>query len=306
MKDKRLFLTGAGGFVGGHVLIAALPDWQVIGFTRSPAPLVHPRLIWWQHTLLDQEALARAFVLHRPTAVIHAAAMSDIDACEEQPELAYQMNVGVTQRIVQLCGQFGSKLVFTSTDTVFGGSKRFYREQDPVDPANYYGRTKVEAEQCVLQESSGAVVARLSLVAGLAAFDRGNSFIVRALTALTSGKPIAVPDDEFRTPVWVHTVSQALLELAAGEWSGLFHLAGNERLSRYEAVRRLADRLGASPDLVQIKNSPYLGGRAPRPKDVSLDNRKARSTLTTTFLDFNQTLGRILEEMRNVGSRNQT
>jgi len=287
-------VTGASGFVGGHVIRLALPHGKVVGLARSPAPLRHANLSWAQVDLMDPAALERAFKEHQPSAVIHAAALSDIDACERNPELAYGINVLATGHLVRLCLQFGSRLVFTSTDTVFSGAGRFYRETDAADPVNYYGRSKVAAERLVLEHENVFVVARLCLVAGFAAFSRGNSFLARALGSLRAGEPITLATDEFRTPVFVEVAARALLELAGNRMTGIYHLAGNNRLSRYEIGRKLAFLTGVNPELVRPRDSRSPAMGAARPKDVSLDNRKARSHLQTPFPDFEPTLMQLL------------
>ncbi len=294
MDKGRVMVTGASGFVGGHVVRLALPHGEVVGLARSPAPLQHSNLVWAQVDLLNLAALERAFEEHPPSTVIHAAALSDIDACERHQELAHDINVQATGHLVSLCRQFGSRLVFTSTDTVFSGTGRFYRETDTVEPVNYYGRTKVAAERLVLEPGYGFVVARLCLVAGFAAFSRGNSFMVRALASLRAEEPITLATDEFRTPVFVEVAARALLELAGNRLTGIYHLAGNNRLSRYEIGRKLAILAGANPDLVKPRDSRSPVTGAARPKDVSLDNRKARSHLKTPFPDFDPALLQLL------------
>ncbi len=292
---KNLLLTGAAGFVGGHILLRALENWRVIGLDFQPPPIFHARLKWHEIDLLDVGKLESIFQTNRPVAVIHTAAMSDIDACESNPDLATQLNVSVTEHLAHLCREFGSKLLFTSTDTIFAGTRSFYSEEDPPQPLNHYARTKVAAERIVLDLCPGSVVARLSLVAGLPAFSRGNSYMAKAVQALRAGQTIAFPDDEFRTPVYVCTAAEALLELADQDLSGIFHLAGNERLSRHETGCRLARKLKVDESLVLVKNSSQLPGRAPRPKDVSLSNTKARSQLQTPFLSFDATLEEMLK-----------
>jgi len=295
MVAKTLLLTGPAGFVGGHILLRALEAWKVVALDVEPAPIRHAHLAWHSIDLLDAGLLESIFRTNRPAAVIHTAAMSDIDVCESKPDLATRLNVGVTEHLAHLCRQFGSKLVFTSTDTVFVGTRSFYSEEDSPEPLNHYARTKVAAEQIVLDRCPGSVVARLSLVAGLPAFSRGNSYMAKAVQALHAGQSIAFPDDEFRTPIYVGTAAEALLELADRNLSGIFHLAGNERLSRHETGRRLASRLKVDVSLVMVKNASELSGRAPRPKDVSLSNAKARALLQTPFLSFDETLDEIFK-----------
>lgn len=290
MNKRTLFLTGAAGFVGGHVLRLALDRWQVLVLARSVAPFAHPCLIWAQGDLLDSGLVARLFAQHRPHAAIHCAAMSDIDACAQFPDQAFNMNVKTTALLTQLCDQIDAKLVFTSTDTVFDGTKSFYREGDQALPVNYYGQTKLEAEQAVLANNHRHAIVRLALVAGLPVFERGNSFMIRTRREWSAGNAMGMPDNEFRTPVFVHVAAQALLELAETSWHGLYHIAGNDRLSRFEMGQKFARKLGVNPDLVQVRNYQDHKARAVRPKDVSMDNAKARAQLRTVFPDFDQAL----------------
>jgi dTDP-4-dehydrorhamnose reductase len=147
----------------------------------------------------------------------------------------------------------------------------------------------------VLQLGAQGVVARLSLVMGLPVLGTVNSFLAKMVASLKSGSSTAMPSHEIRTPVDVITVGRALLELAAGDYTGIAHLAGNDSLSRLEMGRRIAARFGFSPELVVPAQPSQLPGRAPRPRDVSLDNRRTQEKLRTPMLSPDAALSLILE-----------
>lgn len=157
-------------------------------------------------------------------------------------------------------------------------------------PINAYGRTKVDAERVVVV-GARAAIARLSLVVGLPAFGAGNSFLVRMLKAWGEGGHRAGSGRrEIHTPIDVNTVGQALLELATRDLTGVFHLAGNTRVSRFEMAGQIATAFGYSVDRVAAQSPPVSSGRAPRPRDVSLSNAKARARLRTPMLDLSEAL----------------
>lgn len=305
---KRLMVTGADGFIAGNVVQQALGWWEVhalalerVAYPGEIAPdarLQTPNshgLHWHVFDLRDADRLRHVFREVHPDVFVHAAALADIDYCETHKDAAESVNVCVVRDIVRHCRQAGAKLVFLSTDTVFDGTRGFYREDDPPRPRNFYAETKVRAERVVTDTAGNAVIARLSLVMGLPALGAGNSFMARMIEALKDGREVGMPDNEIRTPIDVITLGRALLELADNDFAGCIHLAGNDRLSRHAMGQRIAERLGYPKDLVVVKNAEALLGRAPRPRDVSLDNAKARAFLKTPMRSLDGGLDLVLE-----------
>jgi len=195
--------------------------------------------------------------------------------------------------------------VFCSTDTVFDGEHAPYSETATPRPVNFYAQTKVAAEEIVARLAARAVIARLSLVVGLPFLGAGNSFLSRMIAAFKDGRTVAVPEHEVRTPVDVVTVGRALLELAAGDRHGIFHLAGHDRLNRFEMAQKIAVRFGFPKDFVVAQAADVTPGRAPRPRDVSLDNTKAGAKLRTPMRTFDEALSLILQAnaAQSAGSR---
>jgi dTDP-4-dehydrorhamnose reductase len=132
-------------------------------------------------------------------------------------------------------------------------------------------------------------------VVGLPLLGTGNSFLAKMMISLKAGRTVATPAEEIRTPVDVITVGRALLELAAGDHSGIFHIAGASRVSRLELNRAITTRFGFSQDLLVAQPANATPGRAPRPRDVSLANDKARAQLKTPMLTLDEGLSLILK-----------
>ena len=290
---NKLIVTGAHGFVAGSVLAQSGDEWQVHAVSRGE-PLAGRHALQW-HTCDPRQPgqIAQLFHEVRPQAVIHTAAVADIDFCQTHPDAARTANVDFTRTVADLCADTEARLVFCSTDTIFDGEHAPYSEDAPPGPVNLYAQTKVEAEQLVARLGSQAVIARLSLVVGLPLLGAGNSFLIRMIAALKDGKAVSVPEQEVRTPVDVITVGRALLELAAGNHHGIFHLAGRSRVNRFEMAQKIALCFGLPQHLVVAQGGANAPGRAARPRDVSLNNAKACAHLETPMRTLEEGLSLI-------------
>ena len=296
----KLLVTGSSGFVAGSVLAQAPRDWEIHAVSRRDISNALPGVYWHiRDDALVPGSVSELFDRIQPDALIHTAAIADIDLAERDQQLGRAVNVQMTQTLVSACSASDCKLVFCSTDTIFDGEHAPYREDDPPGPVNLYAETKVEAEQLVNRLGAQAVIARLSLVVGLPVLGSGNSFLIRMIEAFKEGRTVGMSVYEIRTPVDVITVGRALLELAASDHQGIFHLASLSRVSRLELARTVADRFGFSQDLVVAQPSgATVPGHAARPRDVSLDNSKARAELKTPMRTLDEGLSLILESGR--------
>ena len=229
MSGRPVWITGAGGLIGSYLVKAAskfAPDRQVAALTRE------------QLDLKDFAAVSRAFAAQRPEAIIHCAALSRAAACESNPALASKLNVDVTRHLCELAADI--PLFFFSTDVVFDGRKGNYVETDPVNPLSVYAETKAQAEKVVLQNPRHSVI-RTSLTTGVSPTgDR--SFTEQMRRALERGETLKLFTDEFRCPIPAAVTARAVWDLLQRNQPGLYHLAGSERLSRWEIGRLLEQR----------------------------------------------------------------
>lgn len=277
---RRLLITGVSGFLGWHLARAAQATWRVEGTYHRHRPSL-PGVTLHAIDLTDAEAMASWLRPLAPDAVIHTAALSQPNRCEQEPELSYAMNVEATRRLAQFCADSETSrcanrqipLVFTSTDQVFDGQTPPYSETSTPNPINVYGCHKVEAEALIQMLHPGAVICRLPLLYGPAS-PTADCFVQEFLRTLRAGQPLRLFTDEFRTPAYVEDVAVGLL-LALENATGLLHLGGPERLSRYDFGLRLVEVFGLNPALVVPSKQADVTMAARRPADVSSSGQRA-------------------------------
>lgn len=225
--------------------------------------------------LLDSAAVERAFYQQNPAAIIHCAALSKSPDCQANPKLAHQLNVDLTARLAELAADI--PFIFFSSDLVFDGRKGNYSESDPTNPLNVYAETKVAAEKIVLANPRHTVI-RTSLNGGTSPTgDRGfNEQIRRAWQA---GQTLNFFRDEFRNPIPAALTARATWELLAKRQTGLFHVAGSERLSRAAIGELLAARCPQLKPKFSVGSLQDYQG-ALRSPDTTLNCNKAQALLS--------------------------
>lgn len=273
MRMRRLLITGAGGFLGWSLCRELARSWEVVGTVRSaPVDLSSVRSVALD--LTDPARLRQVFREVRPQGVIHAAAASRPDYCQLHPSDSARINVDVPILLAGLCADAGIPLVFTSSDLVFDGRNPPYREEDPVSPVSIYGEQKVKAEAEILKRWPSAAVCRMALMFGDGG-PGGESFLQPMVRSMRGGRALKLFVDEVRTPVSGRDAAIGL-GLALERASGLLHLGGAERISRYDLGRLIADVFGFGEAVLIPSRQDEVSTPAPRPPDVSLDSSRAR------------------------------
>ena len=284
----RILVTGATGFVAGSALHFGAHKHEIHAVTRSRAISNVGNVTW--HTLepSDVDSITTLFGTLRPDALIHAAAIANIDFCENHQDEARAANVDFTRTLADACAAHDTRMVFVSTDNVYDGQSSPVKAEDPVAPVNFYGTTKVEAEKFVRNTVPNHAIARLALVMGFPIVGGGNSFLMRMIEQWQNGQSVGVPDNEIRSPIDVVTAGNALVELATHAFTGTLLLGGDEGLNRIDLVRKVAKHFGYSPDLVHPFDPTQLPGRADRPLSVVFDVEETKRILKTPIVDVEE------------------
>ncbi|MGO9585360.1 MAG: SDR family oxidoreductase [Limisphaerales bacterium] len=263
---KLAWITGANGLIGNYLVQTAprfAPHWRVRALTRD------------QLDLLDFDAVRREFQKDKPQLIVHCAAVSTLAAAQSNPDLARRVNVGVTELLAGLAADI--PFVFFSTDLVFNGRKGNYVETDAPNPLHLYGETKAAAEEIVLK-NPGHTVVRTSLNGGVSrAGNRG--FNEQLRLAWQAGQGVNLFIDEFRCPIFAGETSRAVWELVNQRRAGLFHVAGAEKLSRWQIGRLVADRWPQLNPKITTGSAKNFPG-PPRALDTSLDISKVQKVLS--------------------------
>ena len=265
--NQLVWITGANGLIGSYLVQTAphrAPQWRVRALTRADCDL------------LDFAAVEREFKQDRPQLVIHCAAVTLVSDAQKNPALARRMNIETTKFLAELAA--ANHLVFFSTDLVFDGRKGDYAETDLVNPLTYYGETKVAAEQIVLQNPRHLVV-RTSINGGISA-SGGRAFNEQLRAALqASGQGMTLFTDEFRCPIPAVETVRAVWDLVQKQCAGLYHVAGAEKLSRWQIGQLLVPRWPEVNVKIQAGSAKDFTG-PPRALDTSLNITKAQKVLS--------------------------
>ncbi|MBL9137832.1 MAG: SDR family oxidoreductase [Verrucomicrobiales bacterium] len=281
MERHTVWITGAGGLIGSQ-LVQSASRW-------APAVRVLP-ILRDRCDLTDRHAVERCFAEDSPDLVIHCAGLTRSPLCQSDPALARRLNVEMTGCLAEVAA--ARRLIFLSTDLVFDGRRGMYRETDPPNPLNVYAETKVEAEERVLAHPRHVVV-RTSLNFGESPTgDR--AFNEEMAKAWRAGKTLSCFTDEYRSVIPVESTARALWVLArwwldepAGDHHRIFHLAGAERLSRWQIAQWVAAQYPeCRPKLEPGSLRDYQGG--PRPADTSLDIARIQKLLDFSLPRFSE------------------
>ena len=267
MKNQQfVWITGANGLIGNYLVRTAprfAPHRRVRALTRE------------QFDLLDFDAVRREFQQDKPRLVVHCAAVSTLAEAQANPGLARRVNIEVTTVLADLAADV--QFVFFSTDLVFDGRKGNYVETDTVNPIHLYGETKAAAEQIVLRNPQHTVV-RTSLNGGTSrAGNRG--FNEKLLLAGQAGQMMNLFTDEFRCPIFAGETARAVWELVNQERTGLFHVAGAEKLSRWQIGQLIAARWPQLNPKITPGSAENFPG-PPRALDTSLNITKIQKVLS--------------------------
>jgi dTDP-4-dehydrorhamnose reductase len=265
-NQQFVWITGANGLIGNYLVQTAprfAPHWRLRALTRD------------QLDLLDSAAVRREFQKDTPQLVIHCAAVSTLAAAQKNPDLARRVNVDATALLAGLAVDV--QFVFFSTDLVFDGRKGNYVETDAVSPIHVYGETKLAAEQIVLKNPRHTVV-RTSLNAGVScAGNRGFNEELRLLWQ--KGKGMDLFTDEFRCPIFAGETARVVWELMNQRRTGLFHVAGAEKLSRWQIGQLIAARWPQLNPKITPGSAKNFPG-PPRALDTSLNITKVQGVLS--------------------------
>jgi dTDP-4-dehydrorhamnose reductase len=273
---KRLLVTGASGLLGINLALRESARRDLVGVTNS-------------HSLVDEPFLSKPFNLAapgainrmldeiQPGAVIHCAAMADIDACEKQPEKAALINNKVPGILAQACAVRNIRLVHLSTDAVFDGQRGDYLETDTPNPLSVYARTKLDGEKAVMDACPKAVVARVNFYGWSLTGKR--SLAEFFFNNLSEGKPVNGFTDVQFCPLFVNHLADLLIQLLDSGHSGLFHVVSPVSLSKYEFGCRIAEAFGLDDKLIHPVSVMDGGLTAKRSPKLTLNTDKLKEAL---------------------------
>ncbi len=287
----RIFITGGSGLLGSKVAEIALErGYEVYSGYNSHKPEFGEPI---KFDLANPDSVVKAIDDVKPDVIIHSAALTDVDKCEVEKELAYKINVEGTKVVAEMAKKLGAFMVYVSTDYVFDGNKGMYKEEDETNPVNYYGYTKLLGEKFC----QDFCIARTCVIYGAKPASGKVNFALWLINKLEKGERVKIITDQFITPTLNTNLAKMLLEIAERKLKGVFHLAGATRVSRFEFAKEIARVFGLDENLIMPAKMSDINWIAKRPRDSSLDTSKATKYLNEKPYDLMKALKVLKEEM---------
>jgi len=295
MKAKILIIGGSGLLALNWALAVRDVYDVMLGLNRRNVKLTD--VVSLNVNLESLNDIIHLLTNSRPALVINSAGLTSVEKCEIEPELAHQVNVIIASNIAKACSILGIKFVQISTDHLFSGRESFVSEDQFPDPVNVYGKTKAEAEFQVLDNNPNALVIRTNFYAWGTSYRSSFSDVI--IKSLRNESPLTLFDDVFYTPILAEFVILTIHDLIKCNATGIFNIAGDQRISKYEFGLKIAEKFNLDYRLIMsghIIDQPNL---VTRPHDMSLSNIKLINFLGRHVGEIDQHITRLRQQELN-------
>jgi dTDP-4-dehydrorhamnose reductase len=289
----RILITGSNGLLGQKIVALCLKNGvdflaTSLGENRNEdCPLTNYRPL----DITREKEVYSLFEAYKPTHVIHTAAITNVDYCEQNEAECNIVNTKAVEYLFNAAKAVDAHFQLLSTDFVFDGEKGNYTEEDDVNPLSVYGKSKVHAENILIEaEYRDWSIVRTIIVYGTGNNLSRSNIICWAKDALANGDKLSIIDDQFRAPTWAFDLAWACLEICKRNKKGIFHISGPESMSIFEIVNRIANHFSYSTENLSRSNSKDLNQPAKRPPKTGFNLTKAKRELNYKPLTLENTL----------------
>ncbi|MCK5683724.1 dTDP-4-dehydrorhamnose reductase [bacterium] len=268
----KILITGSNGNLGTKLIDTCLKRGHnpvATDFAVEPSNRTLGKFEYFWGDVQEREKILQICNKVKPDVIIHTAAITDVDLCEQEHELAVNINLEGTVNILNYAEESGCKLVFISTDYVFDGQKGNYIETDETEPINFYGQNKLETENIIKETIENYLIIRTSSLYGIAD-NIQNNFLLWILKKLKKDEKVPLFIDQIVNPTLTDNLASNIFELISAEATGIYHLAGNDSMSRYEFGELVCEVFNYDKILLEKVSLSDFDFAAKRPKNSSM------------------------------------
>ena len=286
----KILVTGANGLLG-QTLVRQLTErgYEVVATGRGVSRLIiaaMERCSYQSIDITNGVQLQELIAAEKPEVIVHAAAMTQVDYCEEHKQECYNLNVTATRFLIDATKEINARLIYVSTDFVFDGTSGPYAEDAEPSPVNYYGSTKFAAEKAVMESGLEWAIARTILVYGFVPSTGRQNIISWVKQSLEESKIIRVVIDQYRTPTFVEDLARGVLLMIEKKARGIYHLSGEQVMTPYEMAVETARFFGLNESLIEKTGSAEFKQSGTRPLKTGFNIAKAKKDLGFQPLSF--------------------
>jgi dTDP-4-dehydrorhamnose reductase len=297
IAKNKILITGANGLLGRGLLTLTKDSYELI-------PAIHVNKGSCGRSIVnlditDKKDVFDKFKIIKPNIVIHTASIGNVDYCEKHQKEAYEVNVKGTLNIVKACEKFGAKHVFLSSNAVFDGLHAPYSENSKIQPVNYYGKTKAIAEELVEKSKADFTIVRLILMYGWNNLSSRQNPITWLMQKIKNKEKVKLVNDTYANPIYNLHAAKSIYKIIDLKKGGIFHLAGKDRVNKYEMGLVVAEVFGFDKKYIEPVSSDYFKGIARRMPDTTYNTEKMQKELKILPLS----LKKGLELMKSANDR---
>jgi len=263
----RILITGASGLLGINTALETAEQHTVFGQVNTNA--IHSDSFNVLKTnLLEPGAVYRLLDQTQPDWVIHCAALANLEACEQNQDMAWELNTEIPRILAEQCRIGGARLLHVSTDAVFDGEIGGYTEADAPNPLSTYARTKYQAELAVVEANTDAVIARVNLFGW--SLNGRRSLAEFFFNNLSAGNPVMGFTDVYFCPLLVNDIAQIFIKMLEKRLVGLYHVLSNDPMTKYDFGVSIARKFGLNSELITPKSVLDSALKAARSPNLTL------------------------------------
>ena len=301
----KILITGSNGLLGQKLvkLLANQPDIEFLATSTGENRI--KSITGFDYASLDitnKTQVEQVFNQFKPNVVINTAAMTNVDACEDQKEQCWNLNVNAVKNLIEASEKHQTHLIHLSTDFVFDGENGPYKEEDKPNPLSYYGQSKYEAEKLLQQSTIKWSIVRTIIVYGVVEDMSRSNIVLWAKQALEKGNPLTIVNDQFRMPTLAEDLAQACWLIAQKQATGIYNICGKDFMSILELVNRVADFYGYDKTIISPIASSSLNQAAKRPPKTGFVLDKAIKELGYSPCSFEEGLGVVTEQLNAINA----
>lgn len=275
---KKFLITGANGLLGQKLvsLLHQEPDVILLATSRGACRFQLPDHVTYQNLdITNAEACEDLFQQFQPDVLFHTAAMTQVDACEDEKSRCDLINITGVSNLIRAIGDRNTHFIHISTDFIYDGDASEYFEDSEANPLSYYGLSKWKSEQLFKEVSFPHAILRTVLVYGVLTDLSRSNIVLWAKGALENGQEIQVVDDQYRCPTLAEDLALACLQVARESATGTYHVSGKDFLSVLQIVHNIADFWNLDKKLIESIPTSSLSQKAQRPPKTKLNINKA-------------------------------
>lgn len=297
----KILITGSNGLLGQKI-VKQLVNRNVDFIATSLGRNRNSKCPGNRYTSLDItkiEKVDEVIKSFEPDVIINTAAMTNVDACEENESDCININVNAVEILFNKCKSRNIHFIHLSTDFVFDGENGPYKESDKRNPLSIYAKSKVDSENILMDSDyKNWAILRTIIVFGDAENLSRSNIVLWAKQALAEKKELTIVDDQFRAPTWADDLAWACIQTAIERHLGIFHISGPETFSIFDLVCRIAEYHGFDKNLIKPISSKSLNQKAKRPAKTGFNIDKARTNLAYRPMILEESLKYLENEVR--------